>query len=185
MAANLTTWLLLLSLPFFALPGCANQQSGNGAEISIPEAMRVLTDVKSQAEQWTRTLKKDYPRGTPEHKKAEALYIPAKASIDAWAAALKADLTLGGAAPGLQFRESLKQAAARGNDYVVYVNQLYVQGATAPALPLIGELLKLLPDLGFKIWKEYRDTAAKRDEATKKAILEQIDTLKWESFDKL
>lgn len=182
---RLTKWLLILSLPLLTLPGCAQEPSKIDPDRSIPEGTRVLAQVKSEAEQWTRKLQKDYRRGTPEYNKAEALYIPAKAAIDGWIASLKTDVLLGGAQPGPEFQASLKQAAAKGNDYVVYVNQLYVKGAAAQALPLIGDLLKLLPDLGFKIWKEYRDAGAKRDDAIRKAIMEQIDTLKWAPFDKL
>ena len=88
---RLTKWLLVLSLPILALPGFAQEPSKIDPDRSIPEGTRVLAQVKSEAEQWTRKLQKDYQRGTPEYNKAEALYIPAKAAIDGWIASLKTD----------------------------------------------------------------------------------------------
>lgn len=106
--------------------------------------------------------------------------------MDGWIAALKADLIINGRGVTPQYQESLKQASAKGQEYIDYVNQLYDPGAVgASVLPIFYDLLKLLPDMSYKIWKDYQDAANKKRGKQEKNIIEQLDTLKWESFDKI
>ena len=168
------------------LLGCASTPPPpRPGEMPMSEGVRVLADVKSQSEQWTRELKKDTALASGQKMKAQALYIPAKAAIDAWVAALKVELASGRSSIAPEYQRSLDQAAEKGQAYVIYVNQLYVKGAVAAATPLIGDLVKLIPDMAFKIWKDYRDAEEARNKDRMKAILEQLDALKWEPFDKV
>ena len=45
----------------------------------------------------------------------------------------------------------------------------------------IAELLKILKDAGFEIWKQYRESGSEE----RQQITDQLDSLKWRTFDKV
>jgi len=177
-------WLLFVLCQVFIPGDCASAPVGP-SPADISEGIGKLAGLKSESEQWTRRLKRDYLRGSAEFKKAETLYIPAKRDLDRWIESLKADLNQHRKVPSSEYQESLKKATASGNAYVLYVNELYVKGVAAQTLVLIGDLVKSLPDIAYKITKDYQDRAAKRDEDAMKKIVDQLTSLKWDSFDKI
>lgn len=166
-----------------ALEGCVS--ASPRPALFVSEGIGRLAELKSESEGWTRRLKRDFAPGTPERRQAETLYIPAKSAIDGWIEALKADLNRRDGKRSSNYEESLAKATTDGQGYVRYVNQLYAPGAVAATLPIIGDLVKLLPDIGYKIFKDIQDRKKELDDEARKALLEQLEGQKWELFDQI
>jgi hypothetical protein len=172
-----------------ALPLLASLVLGAGCTSDPPAAASAdlgidrLARLKTEAEDWAKRIKADFAAGSPERRDAETKYIAARAAVDGWIAQYKLELARGTPDPQTAaFRNALAQAGDKGQQYVDYVNALYVRGSISPgSVTLIGDVYKILK----QVVTDVLDRLSTDREKRRKAIVEVIDTLKWKSFPEL
>lgn len=152
---------------------------------SAEEEARIarLSGLKSQAEEWAKKIKADFPAGKPERAKAEALYISARAALESWLTQVKLDLNSGhepSASPAAQKLQA--ESATKAQDFIIYVNQLYVRGSVSPGtITLMSDIFKFLSGPFFDLFGKI----ATNNEKQEKEMIAILETMKWRPFAEL
>jgi hypothetical protein len=143
----------------------------------LSEAVAQTVRLRNEAEQWAHRIKGDYDRHSREYELAYNKYIPAKAATDAWADRFVVDLiTHTDISSSSQYQAALRDAAAKGEDFINYASGLYAGSLREKT---IVDLLGPLTDVGIKISKEFRTASKNVIEEVKK----ELQALKWKPFD--
>lgn len=176
-------WLMIFSAALVG--GCETTPFNSSTLLSSPNDLGVarLARFKTESEDWARRIKVDFLPGSPERRNAETKYIVARAAVDGWIAQYKFELAQDREDPQTDaYLSAFAEASSRGQDYVNYVNELYVQGAISPqTVTLIGDVYKILKQVISDIATSLRTDRDRR----KKATIEVLETLRWKPFPEL
>lgn len=149
------------------------------------DAVRLIAEERSKAEEWAKVLKSDWEKNTVEYEKGETLYIDAKASFDGWLDQLKLDIVADRTPEAGQYEASLKKAVEKSQTFTQYVQTLkYSSEKPMPQIRIgigIDTIVEAIVGAGVKIWEAYRDADAER----KQQIINVLNELKWKSFEEL
>jgi len=182
-AFRTTRWLVLASIALIA--GCETTPSAPPPPPSSPTDLGVarLARFKTESEDWARRIKGDFPLGSTERRNAETKYIAARGAVDGWIAQYKLELARDREDPRTEaYLTAFTDATDKGQQYVDYVNELYVKGIISPeGVTLIGEVYKILKQVVSDIVTSLRENRVRR----KKEIVEVLETLKWKPFPEL
>lgn len=143
-----------------------------------------LSKLKSQAEQWTKELKKKYRSGSAEYKKARALYFDAKASIDGWIDQVKTDIIAKRdirLSKGAQ--EFQDEATEKAQRLVEYLNQLFAQGAFPGGGAIIADAAKTFANTVSQILLEFLKAKETNKKERLEGVAKQVEGLRWKPFD--
>ena len=152
---------------------------------TFPDAIRVLGHERSVAEAYGMLLDTHGKKDMSRYVEGIRLYSEAKADFDGLLEQLKYNLNEGrDPKNSAQFGGVLEAAAQKRIAFTDFVTQnilVDAQGAKAGLPDLISavpDLVKVLIDAGFNIWKEFQaGNKQRRDD-----IRNQLDGLKWRSF---
>jgi len=187
---------LLLGFSVLAAAQTSRSQPGNpgsaaptdpqpSSVTTFADAIRVLGHERSAAEAYAILLDTHGKKDMSRCVEGIRLYSEANADFDGLLEQLKYDLN-GGRDPknSAQFGQVLEAAAQKRIAFTDFVTQnilVNAQGAKAGLPDLISavpDLVKVLIDAGFNIWKEFRaGNKQRRDD-----IRNQLDGVKWQSF---
>jgi hypothetical protein len=152
---------------------------------TFADAIRVLGHERSVAEAYGMLLDTHGKKDMSRYVEGIRLYSEAKADFDGLLEQLKYNLNEGrDPKNSAQFGGVLEAAAQKRIAFTDFVGQnilVNAQGAKAGLPDLISavpDLVKVLIDAGFNIWKEFQaGNKQRRDD-----IRNQLDGLKWRSF---
>ncbi|ETW95524.1 MAG: hypothetical protein ETSY1_30235 [Candidatus Entotheonella factor] len=177
---SLTRYLLL----FVAMITAGQVLAADRDDRPFSKAIRVLARERSQAESYVSLIHTVAKAEVSKYARGILLYADAKAEFDGLIEQMKADLTRGKSPDtSSDFQKQLQQAVDRRTAFTTYVSEQIVgdeegrKGAVTGAATAVT-LLTLLGKASLTIWKEFRQVSDTR----KKAILTQLDVLKWRAF---
>jgi hypothetical protein len=163
----------------------ANTPPEQNPVTTFADAIRVLGHERSVAEAYGMLLDTHGKKDMSRYVEGIRLYSEAKADFDGLLEQLKYNLNEGrDPKNSAQFGGVLEAAAQKRIAFTDFVGQnilVNAQGAKAGLPDLISavpDLVKVLIDAGFNIWKEFQaGNKQRRDD-----IRNQLDGLKWRSF---
>lgn len=146
-------------------------------------AIGTISEKKSLVEGNVSQIKNYFSKNTEQYKKANKLYIEAKAAFDGWIDQFKFDLTANtDIATSDKYKKSLNKASEKGDVFLKYADSIIFKETKSKAvITAVTSILPFLTDAGIKIWEQYRMAAKERREEIRK----DLDNLKWKAFDKI
>lgn len=150
------------------------------------EAIGFLAKEQSLGENYAAILKEFGKEDLSNYAEGIALYANAKAEYDGLIQQLNYELTAGQALDASPaFQNKLKTAADQRVAFTSFVTEKVIRSDPNKKNPLaiaaitaVPELIDALTKVAKSIWQEYRTVK----DAEKKAIIEQLDALRWKSF---
>ena len=162
--------------------GCAGAQGKK----DFSESVGFLGKEQSLGESYAVILKEFGKENMENYANGIVLYANAKAEYDGLIAQLKYDLKAAHAVDSSsKFESKLKTAADRRVAFTSFVTEKVIRNdpnrknpAIIAGIATVPELVDALIKVGKSIWEEYRRV----NDAQKKAIMDQLDGLRWKSF---
>ena len=168
------------------LPACLQGPRPPAPEpqAGLPEQIQTAAQMKTRAEQSAADLKKAYGEkkvSEEDYTKVRSLYVDAQGAIDGWVTALQTEVEQGrDPRKSDKYSQSLQEAAGQAEIFIANARSLLVKsGVRTGGTSIIGDLLKVLGDLGVQVWKEYQSEKQKQ----KEALVKRLESLKWKPFD--
>jgi hypothetical protein len=171
--------------------GCATQ---GAAESSYAEAVGLMKREQTLGEAGAGLLKTFAKDDVPTRARGIQLYALAQAEFNRLLEALKAQLIKGGDPTESQrLQGTLSTAVERRVAFTDFVDEKVIAGipegskslaavlGSADFLKGAAELLTAINEAGLGIWREYRNA----DKEYRQQISDQLDSLKWRSYDQV
>ncbi|MBI5552656.1 MAG: hypothetical protein HY911_14205 [Desulfobacterales bacterium] len=157
-----------------------------GQEGAFSEAIGFLAKEQSLGESHAMILKEFGKEDMHLYAEGIQLYATAKAEYDGLLGQLKYDLSNDRSVDtSAEFQRKLKTAADQRVAFTSFVTEKVIRNEPDRKNPLAIAAIAAVPELvdglskaGISIWQEYRNVKASRQ----KEILDQLDGLKWKSF---
>ena len=163
-------------------------------ELVISQGIQLISEQRTNAETQIAILKRllaEQEVTLKEYLIAKTKYSFAQGAFNGWIDRLLYDLRQAQELEASQdYQATLKEAVRNGDDFVQYVQQLFLgeQRGGGRIGTFVSVFLKPLTDAGITIWREVKDYLVTRHEK-KEQVLQQVQLqlgpLKWKDFDEV
>ena len=164
------------------------------ADPAIARGIQILSEQRDKAETQISLLQgmlADQDISQKEFRIGKAKYGEAQGAFNGWIDRLLYDLRQGKEFSSSQdYQLALDNAAAKGDAFIEYVQQLLLGESRNPAVVVgvVSALLPLLTEAATAFWdgwKEYNQTEQERKDKQFQSLKTQLEPLKWRKFDEV
>ena len=146
----------------------------------MSEQIRQMAEMRDTCTQYAAWVARDFPKDSPELKKAQQLYIEASASANSYIEVLQFDVLAGGSFSAEKYATSAQRVHDTSKAFLDYAREVLGIPKTR-FLPLVIPLAGSLVELGTKLNSFVKSANTQQRDLIAKSIADK----KWKPFNEL